>query len=204
MSPIKINIALLFLFGILFFNTKDAFSQQKDSAASVLQVISYDSLKKDSTQKEITWQDSSLKSGPDSTKKKSTLQSILPSNPENPLPDSTTKNNVLNKIAPVNPLKTSTIPDSTKNKNGIQTYLSKTTSGIIPDSTSRKRILKKIIPKTYGTVSAGYDYGVIPFASNASYPLGYFKTQGNIGVTTLGIPLLATYYYSTLKSVSGL
>jgi hypothetical protein len=72
------------------------------------------------------------------------------------------------------------------------------------DSISGRNFLKRIITKSYGNINAGYDYGIIPFAANIKYPMGYFSTQGNVGASVLGIPLVATYYYSDLKNISGL
>jgi hypothetical protein len=72
------------------------------------------------------------------------------------------------------------------------------------DSSEKKKLLKKLIPKTRGTISAGYDYGIIPFAANISYPMGYYSSQGNVGFNLLGLPLNATYYYSSLKNIAGL
>jgi len=72
------------------------------------------------------------------------------------------------------------------------------------DSAEKKRLKKKLLPKTQGNISAGYDYGIIPFAANTTLPLGYYSSQGNVGFSVLGLPLNASYYYSSLKNVAGL
>jgi hypothetical protein len=72
------------------------------------------------------------------------------------------------------------------------------------DSSERKGLLKKLIPSTRGTISAGYDYGIIPFAQNIKYPMGYYNSQGTVSFNALGLALNASYYYSSLTSVSGL
>lgn len=75
---------------------------------------------------------------------------------------------------------------------------------VLPDSTTKKRIIRALLPKTYGNIIAGYDYGIVPFGPTPNKPTGYFSTQGNLGVSFLGLPLVATFYYSTLKSIAGL
>jgi hypothetical protein len=55
-----------------------------------------------------------------------------------------------------------------------------------------------------GTISYGYDYGVIPFTTNTTMPLGFNKTEGNFKIESLGLPLDVSFYYSDLKAVSGL
>lgn len=72
------------------------------------------------------------------------------------------------------------------------------------DSSERRKAFRKLIPSTYGNVSAGYEYGVVPFAQNQTSPIGYYSTQGTLGVKALGLPLTANFYYSSLKNISGL
>jgi len=214
----KIYVKLLF--GILFFNAIVGFSQQTIDSTTVKAVPDSSSkTRADSTKqaknvnKIIAAGSSEFKSDtstikkeigtlkPDSTTKDKIKSKILPGGSAT-LPDSSTKAIILNKVHP--PGLTKIITDTTKNKSGIRNKISNTVTYLLPDSNTRKRVLQKLMPKTHGNVSAGYDYGVIPFATNASYPLGYFKTQGNVGISILGLPLLATFYYSDLKNVSGL
>jgi hypothetical protein len=57
---------------------------------------------------------------------------------------------------------------------------------------------------SHGSISAGYDYGVLPFASNMQVPMGYFHSEGQ-GQFSLGsLPFMGSYYYSDLQSISGL
>ena len=56
----------------------------------------------------------------------------------------------------------------------------------------------------HGSISAGYDYGVLPFASEMQVPMGYFHSEGQ-GQFSLGaLPFLGSYYYSDLPTISGL
>ncbi len=120
----------------------------------------------------------------------------------------------------------STEPDSTRNTGAIKSDTSsaqdtarKTSPviNVIPvikleslkgltqiDSSTKKKLLKKLIPQTHGNISAGYDYGIIPFAAKTGFPIGYYSSQGNVGVSALGLPLNLTYYYSSLTNVAGL
>jgi hypothetical protein len=65
---------------------------------------------------------------------------------------------------------------------------------------------KKITNKTSarGSVSMGYDYGIIPFTTNMKIPEGFYSTTGTAGFKVLGFPIDVSFYYSTIKSVSGL
>ncbi len=55
-----------------------------------------------------------------------------------------------------------------------------------------------------GNVSAGYEYGLLPFLVNVNPPQGNFKTEGNIGMELKGVPLGVSYYYSSVGNISGL
>jgi hypothetical protein len=74
------------------------------------------------------------------------------------------------------------------------------------DTTSRiQKIISKLDHSTeHGNISAGYDYGVIPFAQNIQVPMGYFhadgQTQFNLGV----LPFNASFNYTDLQNISGL
>ncbi len=99
--------------------------------------------------------------------------------------------------------------DSTSKKNlAIKTPLALNADSIKnlfrSDSSNKNKLLKKLIPKTHGTISAGYDYGIIPFAANTNFPLGYYKSDGNISTDVLGLPINITYFYSSLKNIAGL
>lgn len=161
--------------------------------------FAYSQVKKDtlitpssSSQKDSLVADSVNATHADSTKNKNGLANVVPGIP------SLKTDSIKNEKVPSVSLKQ--LSDSSKIKNSLKSLVSQ----YLPDSAAKKKLIKKLIPKTYGNISVGYDYGVIPFASNANYPMGYFKTQGNVGVSVLGIPILASYYYSDLKNVSGL
>lgn len=68
----------------------------------------------------------------------------------------------------------------------------------------QKRNIKNLLPIPHGTISGGYEYGIIPFATNTNFPLGYYKSEGNISVDPLGLPVNFSYFYSTLHTVAGL
>jgi len=58
--------------------------------------------------------------------------------------------------------------------------------------------------RSSGSISAGYDYGVIPLAANAVYPMGYYKTEGNFGLDLLTLPFNFNFFYADLNNVTGL
>lgn len=62
--------------------------------------------------------------------------------------------------------------------------------------------LKSIKP--LGTVSLGYEYGVLPFVAGNNYPSGGLKTEGKVSLLVLKIPLELSYYYTNIKNVIGL
>lgn len=66
----------------------------------------------------------------------------------------------------------------------------------------KKRIFKKTSAK--GSINMGYDFGVIPFTTNMKIPEGFYSTTGNAGFNVLSLPVNVSFYYSTIKSVSGL
>jgi hypothetical protein len=68
----------------------------------------------------------------------------------------------------------------------------------------KKTMFLHPLSKSPGTISVGYDYGIIPFASNIRYPMGYYKTEGNFGMDLLKLPFNANFYYSDMNSISGL
>jgi hypothetical protein len=214
----KAKINLRFLFSIFIIHATFAFSQQqKDSSLSVNLDTTQDSsssiaISSDSSSMQVS--DSSKKNKdllhqlsskivPDSTAKEKLLNKIAPTGTTQLLDDdSTAKENLLNKIVPAGITKS--LSDSSTKKNLLNKIIPPGITKSLMDSTAKKKLLKKIIPETYGTISAGYDYGVIPFASNSNYPTGYYSSQGDIGVTALGLPLMVSYYYSSMKYVAGL
>jgi hypothetical protein len=72
-------------------------------------------------------------------------------------------------------------------------------------SSTHKSFLSKLDNlSSHGSISAGYDYGVLPFASDMQVPMGYFHSEGQ-GQFKLGVlPFDASYYYSDIKNISGL
>jgi hypothetical protein len=66
----------------------------------------------------------------------------------------------------------------------------------------KKKILKKT--STKGSISMGYDYGIIPFTTNMKMPDGFYKTEGNAGFEIFNFPINVTFYYSAMQSISGL
>jgi hypothetical protein len=67
-----------------------------------------------------------------------------------------------------------------------------------------KKFSGKLRPVSHGNISAGYEYGIIPFGPKPSSAMGFYSSQGNASVCLSGLPLTATYYYSSLKSIAGL
>lgn len=55
-----------------------------------------------------------------------------------------------------------------------------------------------------GSVSVGYEYGVIPFVAGDNYPSGGFKTEGRVSVFLFKVPVEVSYNYSTIKNTIGL
>ncbi|MDF2450519.1 MAG: hypothetical protein K0S26_23 [Bacteroidota bacterium] len=65
-----------------------------------------------------------------------------------------------------------------------------------------KARLKSVQP--HGSISIGYEYGVLPFVSGDNYPSGGFKSEGNVSFLLMRLPLELTYYYTNVKNVIGL
>ncbi|HEY0029601.1 MAG TPA: hypothetical protein VGC65_02490, partial [Bacteroidia bacterium] len=65
-----------------------------------------------------------------------------------------------------------------------------------------KKELKKIKPT--GSISAGYEYGIIPYVVGGNYPSGGFRSTGNISFLLLDLPLELNYYYTNIRNVVGL
>ncbi|MDQ3048655.1 MAG: hypothetical protein M3R27_13990 [Bacteroidota bacterium] len=68
------------------------------------------------------------------------------------------------------------------------------------------QLLKKEVSglKLKGTISAGYEYGVLPYVSGDKYPVGGFRSEGRLSFLLASIPLEFTYRYTTIKSVIGI
>jgi hypothetical protein len=89
------------------------------------------------------------------------------------------------------------LKDSTQSKNSLSNRL-----GLSDSSNLLKKVEHSV--KSSGNVSYGYDYGVVPFTTSSSLPLGFNKTEGNMKIEALGLPVDVSYYYSDMKAVSGL
>ncbi len=72
----------------------------------------------------------------------------------------------------------------------------------LPNKRSVIKNFKKVIP--LGTISVGYDYGFLPYTVNMPSPAQAFKTEGQIGLNLLNIPIDITYFYSSQKNLIGL
>ncbi len=55
-----------------------------------------------------------------------------------------------------------------------------------------------------GQVGVGYEYGLLPFVSNAQPPQGNAFSNGVLGVCYKGVPLTFNYHYSSVGTISGL
>lgn len=68
---------------------------------------------------------------------------------------------------------------------------------------AKQRLVRPVFT-TSGALSAGYEYGVIPFVVDTAYPVGFFKTEGNFSVQAYNIPVTVSYYYADIGTVTGL
>ena len=59
-------------------------------------------------------------------------------------------------------------------------------------------LLKSV--KIQGVISNGYDYGVSPYVFNHGVT-GFYKSEGNVGIEVLSLPLNVRYNYSTLNVI---
>lgn len=55
-----------------------------------------------------------------------------------------------------------------------------------------------------GSIALGYDYGFLPYTVNSSVPAQAYKTEGQIGLTLLNIPVDINFFYSSQKNIIGL
>ncbi len=58
--------------------------------------------------------------------------------------------------------------------------------------------------KTTGTLSLGYEYGILPFSAGDNYPSGGFKSEGKVSLMVLKLPLELMYSYTSIKNTIGL
>lgn len=67
-----------------------------------------------------------------------------------------------------------------------------------------KMIKKQLNANIKGSISLGYEYGILPYVAPDKYPTGGFKTEGRFSVMAIGLPIEVSYRYSTVKSVIGI
>lgn len=70
------------------------------------------------------------------------------------------------------------------------------------DSTSFISKVGQLLP--HGNITAGYEYGYLPFLIQDNPPVGNFKTDGNFQIQVKSLPFQASFYYSSLGTISGL
>ena len=68
-----------------------------------------------------------------------------------------------------------------------------------------KEIAKKQLTNNIkGSISFGYEYGILPYVSPERNPLGAFKNEGRFSVSVLNLPVEVSYRYTTVKSTLGI
>jgi hypothetical protein len=72
------------------------------------------------------------------------------------------------------------------------------------DSVSKlTTFIKATFPQ--GSITAGYDYGLLPFLVQVNPPpQGNFKTHGNFTIQAKSLPFNASFFYSSVGTISGL
>jgi len=83
------------------------------------------------------------------------------------------------------------------------------TANAAPADTAGKTAFQKFIDKMdrttlHGNVSAGYDYGVIPFAENMQVPMGYFHAAGQSQFNLGALPFNGNFNYADVQNISGI
>lgn len=63
---------------------------------------------------------------------------------------------------------------------------------------------KNYFERTTGNINLGYDYGVVPFIVGGKTPSGFVRTEGNVGLELVKIPVIFNYYYASVKNIAGL
>lgn len=74
--------------------------------------------------------------------------------------------------------------------------------GFGQDSLSFSKRISNVFPQ--GNISLGYDYGFLPFLVQNNPPIGNFKTNGGFQIQLKSLPFQASFYYSSLGTISGL
>ena len=65
-----------------------------------------------------------------------------------------------------------------------------------------KGLLKDFLKlSSHGTISIGYDYGVVPFVNNGPIPAGYIRAEGHMSLKLFDLPFNANFFYSDLNNV---
>lgn len=65
-----------------------------------------------------------------------------------------------------------------------------------------KQQVKAVRPR--GSISLGYEYGVLPSVTDGNYPAGGYRTEGRVSFLLVNVPLELTYNYSNIKNTVGL
>ncbi|HEX8517245.1 MAG TPA: hypothetical protein VF868_13695 [Bacteroidia bacterium] len=73
---------------------------------------------------------------------------------------------------------------------------------ILKEKSNKK--ISNISLKVHGSITAGYDYGVLPYVYGDNFPTGGLRTEGNISFMAFSVPLELNYYYTTVKNVIGI
>lgn len=70
--------------------------------------------------------------------------------------------------------------------------------------TIKDQIKKQFTGGIGGSVSLGYEYGILPYVSPFKYPTGGFKSEGRLSLSVLNLPIEVTYRYTTVKGGVGI
>lgn len=65
-------------------------------------------------------------------------------------------------------------------------------------------IMNQVKKNIKGSVSLGYEYGILPYVPPEKYPTGGFKSEGRVSVMVFNIPVEVTYRYTTVKGGIGI
>lgn len=77
----------------------------------------------------------------------------------------------------------------------------KENTSLLPNSHKIQKLLS-VFP--HGSVCLGYEYGVLPYVYGKNFPIGGFRTEGDLSVNILKLPLEVKYHYSSIKNIIGL
>jgi hypothetical protein len=75
-------------------------------------------------------------------------------------------------------------------------------SPVKPKRSAAKKQFLELDP--HGSVSVGYEYGVLPYVYGNNFPASGLRTEGNVSFSLMNLPLELTYYYTSIKNVIGL